>query len=928
MTNLQKKITSREFSKEWKDTGSEKRDTQTFWNELLQKVFGVKNTKCCIEYERPVRVNRKKKSIDCYIASTKVLIEQKSCGIDLSKKETQSDDVDLTPYEQAFRYASNIGHDNYPRWIVTCNFQEFWIYDMNKLGEQPAIVLLKNLEKDYPRLEFLVNTTTDINIKEEERVSKDAGTLVNELYDALLEQYDKKKDSNYLKSLNTLCVRLVFCFYAEDSGIFGKKDQFYHYLNKYKNEPSDVSDHLIKLFEILDTGVDKRGKYIDPDLAAFPYVNGGLFSDSHIEIPIFTPRIVELILEKCCKQDWSVISPTIFGALFESTLNPETRKNGGMHYTSIENIHKVIDPLFLNDLKEELMGIKKMQQIKKKRAALMAYQDKLASMTFLDPACGSGNFLTETYLSLRKLENIVLADLYGPDSNNPLGSAMCIEVSINQFYGIEINDFAVSVSRTALWISENQMLQATENIVQKEIDFLPLKSYPNIHEGNALTMDWESVISRKKLSYIIGNPPFSGARLMSEEQKIDLINVLGSCWKGAGNMDYVCAWYKKSVDMMKGTEIRAALVSTNSITQGEQVATLWKPLIADGLHIDFAHRTFRWDSEAKIKAHVHCVIIGYSLSKTKVKNIIYLSNGSFFTANHINGYLIDYEDVYIGSRQQPLCDVPTINIGNKPIDNSNYLFSEKEMKDFIKTEPASAKYFKKFYGSDEFINQRPRYCLWVGECTPNELRSMPHVLDRVRKVREFRLASKSAGTRNLADKPTRFHVENMPKVKYLVIPETSSERRKYIPIGFLTPHELCSNALKLMPNATMYHFGVLTSCVHNAWMRAVCGRLKSDYRYSKDIVYNNFPWPQPTPKQKSRIEKTAQGILDARAKYPDSSLADLYDIGAIPSELKTAHDENDIAVMAAYGISQPFVEERCVAELFKRYQKLISSIKD
>ena len=799
-----------------------------------------------------------------------------------------------------------------------CNFQQFQIHDMNRPNDEPETVLLADLEKEYHRLQFLVDTGSTL-VKKEMEVSLQAGEIVGVLYDALLKQYKDPESPETLKSLNALCVRLVFCLYAEDAGVFGGHGMFQRYL---QNHTGDARRALIDLFRVLDTQPEDRDPYIDDDLAAFPYVNGGLFADEDVVIPRLDENIVDLILHRASEDfDWSVISPTIFGAVFESTLNQETRRSGGMHYTSIENIHKVIDPLFLDDLRAELDAIKAIPVDKTRNKQLRQFQTKLAGLTFLDPACGSGNFLTETYLSLRRLENEVIdALLYGQVILGQVTDP--IRVSIGQFYGIEINDFAVTVAKTALWIAESQMMQETEKLVRHTLDFLPLRSYANIVEGNALRMDWESVVPKSRLNYIMGNPPFVGARLMGSEQKDDVTTIFEG-WKNAGNLDYVCCWYKKAADFMAGTMIRSALVSTNSVSQGESVANLWKPLFESGVHIDFAHRTFRWDSEAKIKAHVHCVIIGFSIAPNAAPKVLYTSNRSQIVHN-INGYLLDAENVFVESRSKPLCDVPEIGIGNKPIDGGNYLFTKEEMDEFLQKEPAAKAYFKPWYGSQEFINRCPRFCLWLGDCPPNELQKMPECKKRVEAVRQFRLASKSAGTRKIADTPTRFHVENMPSGTYVVIPEVSSERRKYVPMGFMTPNILCSNLVKIVPNATLYHFGVLTSNVHMAWMRAVCGRLKSDYRYSKDIVYNNFPWPTPTDEQKAKIEQTAQAILDARERYPDASLADLYDPATMPPELVKAHQQNDKAVMRAYGFDiKTTTESSCVAELMRRYQGLM-----
>ena len=922
MTPNEQKQAAKTFAEKWKGVGDEKQHTQTFWLELLKKVYGVENPFGFITFEDRVKLSHTS-FIDASIPETHTMIEQKSLGKDLSKPIKQSDGSLLTPYQQAKRYAAELPYSKRPRWIVACNFEEFRVYDMENPQAEPEIILLKDFGKEYHRLNFLVNAR-DRNIKKEMELSLAAGVIVGKLYDALLKEYKDPESDETQKNLNKLCVRLVFCLYAEDAGIFGSRNQFHDYLALFKER--NVRQAIINLFETLSTPIEDRDPYMDRELAAFPYVNGGLFQDSRVDlqrqIPQFTDEILNLLLKNASLDfDWSGISPTIFGAVFESTLNPETRRKGGMHYTSIENIHKVIDPLFLNDLKREFEAIKSQKNAKTRRQSLADFQTKLASLTFLDPAAGSGNFLTESYISLRRLENDILREIHGGNMALDFGSDFDpVKVHIGQFYGIEINDFAVTVSKTALWIAESQALQDTENIIHKELDFLPLKSYANIIEGNALRLDWNEVVAREKLNFIMGNPPFVGARLMSAEQKAD-VNEIFAGWKNLGNLDYVSCWYKKVADFIQNTNIHAALVSTNSITQGDSVATLWKPLFEAGTHIDFAHRTFRWDSESNNKARVHCVIVGFSVADSDNPKILY-SGEKGQEVNNINAYLLDGENVFVESRNKPICDVPEIGIGNKPIDDGNYLFTSEEMAEFTKKEPLSEKYFKPWYGSFEFINQQPRYCLWLGECSPSELRKMPQCKKRIEAVREFRLASKSAGTRKLADKPTRFHVENMPKGNYIVIPEVSSEKRRYIPIGYMNDSVLCSNLLKLIPNATLYHFGVLTSNVHMAWMRAVAGRLKSDYRYSKDIVYNNFPWCTPTEKQKAAIEKTAQAILDARKLYKDASLADLYDEVTMPPELRRAHQANDRAVMAAFGFSVNMTEAECVAELMRRYREL------
>lgn len=920
MTSAQQREAARQFFYKWNGRGREDEDARSYWLEILTEILGVEHVTDRVDFEKKVKHKGSTRRIDVYIPETRVLIEQKSLGIELDKP--QAGHNGMTPYEQAKDYDNDLTVQEKSRWIVVSNFAEIWVYDMSVERPQPQIITLDDLPAKYHMLDFLVRQETS-RITEELQLSMQAGQLVGELYEAFKKQYPDSDDPETLKSLNKLCVRLVFCLYAEDADIFGSHLMFRDYLQRFQTH--QLRKALLDLFHVLNQKPEERDEFLkddDPLLAAFPYVNGGLFADEDVVIPPFTEEIRELLLEKASAGfNWSGISPTIFGALFESTLNQETRRSGGMHYTSLENIHKVIDPLFLDDLKAELDTIKHIDVLRTRDQRLRAYQDKLASLKFLDPAAGSGNFLTESYLCLRRLENECIALLQRGQIT--MGAAINpIKVSICQFYGIEINDFAATVARTALWIAESQMMRQTEDIVHMSLDFLPLKTYVNIVCANALRVDWETVVSKTELSYILGNPPFVGARIMSVAQKLDVISIFGAQWPNVGNLDYVCCWYKKSADFIHGTDVRAALVSTNSVSQGETVANLWSPLMHDGVHIDFAYRTFRWDSEAMQRAHVHCVIIGFSCAPNSKKKTIFDKDRIEFAEN-INGYLVATENVFVDSRKHPICPAPEMGIGNKPIDGGYYLFSRDDMEDFIKMEPAAAKFFKPWYGSEEFINRRPRYCLWLGNCKPAELRSMPECMKRVQAVRDYRLKSNSPGTRKLADRPTRFHVENMPRGNYIVIPEVSSEKRRYIPMGFFTPDILCSNLVRLIPDAKLYHFGVLTSNVHMAWMRAVCGRLKSDYRYSKDIVYNNFPWPEATPEQRDQIAQTAQAILDVRARYPDSSLADLYDDLTMPTDLRKAHQDNDRAVMRAYGMPIRETDEAaCVTWLFRLYNEL------
>lgn len=920
MTDVQQRAAAKEFAAYWAQRGDEKQETQRFWIDLLRNVYGVANPEQTIEFEVPVKLSHTS-FIDGYLTDTKVLIEQKSADIDLKRGCKQSDGQMLTPYQQARRYAGYLPYNKTPRWIVVCNFRTFEIHDMNFPNGEPEVLALADLERDWSRLSFLVDTGST-TIKKEMEVSLQAGDLVGVLYDALLKQYKDSAAPDTLKSLNALCVRLVFCLYAEDAGIFGRRDMFHDYLNRHRSEDRRA---LINLFRVLDQRPEERDPYLDEDLAAFPYVNGGLFADENVEVPRLGDEVIDLLLRRASEEfDWSAISPTIFGAVFESTLNPETRRSGGMHYTSIENIHKVIDPLFLDKLRGELEEIKTIAVEKTRTARLKAYQSKLAGLTFLDPACGSGNFLTESYLSLRRLENDALRCLTDQitlgDFSNP------VQVSIHQFYGIEINDFAATVAKTALWIAESQMLKETEDIIAHQIDFLPLKSYANITEGNALRLDWADVVPREKLDYIMGNPPFVGYSLQNKAQKEDILSIYvdekGKPYKTAGKIDYVSGWYFKAADFMQGTEIRTAFVSTNSITQGEQVSGVWKPLYDRlGIHIDFAYRTFRWDSEASLKAHVHCVIVGFSVASYSEKKWIFTGERAQ-EAENINAYLLNAPTIFVESRNSPLCDIPKMIYGNKPVDGGNLIIENSDLDTFIKAEPNSAPYIKQLIGAKEFINGNLRWCLWLVGVSPATLRKLPLVMERVQKVREARENSPDNGAQKLALTPTTFRETNNP-VSAIVIPCHSSENRRYVPMGFIDDSKIVTNAVLFIPNAALYHFGILTSNVHMAWMRAVCGRLEMRYRYSKDVVYNNFPWPTPTDQQKAKIEQTAQAILDARNLYPDCSLADLYDEATMPSELRKAHQQNDKAVMQAYGFDvKTTTESSCVAELMKMYQKL------
>lgn len=972
LTTTQQEKAAKEFSSFWKDKGYEKGESQAFWLGLLRDVFGIEHPETFITFEDQVKLDHTS-FIDGHIRQTHVLIEQKSINKNLHDPIKQSDGSLLTPFQQAKRYSADLPYSDRPRWIVTCNFRSFLVYDMEQPNGEPEEILLENLEKEYYRLSFLVDLG-NIHLQKEMEISLKAGEIIGEIYDALLKQYIHPESAETLRSLNVLCVRIVFCLYAEDAGLFGSRSKFHDYLIKYQPGQGEMRKALIDLFEVLNTPINQRDPYLPDDLAAFPYCNGGLFSEKNIEIPRFNDEIAHLLLKNASDDfDWSEISPTIFGGVFESTLNPETRRSGGMHYTSIENIHKVIDHLFLNDLKNELQKIKAEKVERTRIEKAKKFQEKLASLTFLDPSCGSGNFLTETYLSLRRLENEAILIYTKGQVQMGLEETNPIRVSIHQFYGIEINDFAVDVATTALWIAESQMLKETEKIIDTQLDMLPLKTYRNIKKGNALRESWTEwecdegfpdIYSREtnlyvmpesqlpsvseptfqyeginlhtekinlnprpnktrtvSFDYIMGNPPFVGYTYQTATQKSDLQNLMPEFGK---NIDYVAGWYYKASQLLRQNNCRrSAFVSTNSITQGELVAAIWKPLFSKfGIHIDFAYRTFKWDSESTLKAHVHCVIIGFSTSENIAKKIIYNESGEPIVAKNIAPYLIDSELVFIEKRKTPLCNVPIMQKGSIPVDDGNLIVEVGEYEQFIKKEPQAIPFIRPLLGASEFLNNQKRYCLWLVNAEPSELKKCPMVVKRINNVRNFRLQSSKAATRKFADFPTLFMEIRQPKTNYLLVPSTTSENRRYVPIGYISKEVITTNANFSMPDATLYHFGILTSNVHNAWLRAVGGRLKSDYRYSKDIVYNNFPWPTPTPEQQAKIEQTAQAILDARAQYPDSSLADLYNETLMPIELRKAHLENDKAVMKAYGFDVKMTESERVAALMKMYVKL------
>ena len=932
MTDLEQRQNAKKFVDYWKNhSKKEKQDDQTFWNMFLRDILGVQKPETVIKYQAETD-SSKINWIDAWIKSTGVIIEQKSGGVDLLERTKQKDGSMRNAYEQAKNYDDNMNKSNKSNWIVTCNFDKFLIYDMNDIKKKYIEINLEDLPSCYDNFNFLVNKGAKVNDMEV-TVSKEAGKIIGNIYNEIefiLISENALNDLNK-KYLNEFCVRLVFCCFAEDAGLFAKR-QFRDFIER--SDISHLQSDLLDLFEVLNT--KERRTFLREDLNAFPYVNGELFSDK-IDIPPLNEKIKTLILEDACDGfDWSKINPTIFGAIFESTLNPETRRSGGMHYTSIENIHKVIDPLFLDELKNEFSDIRKSSQINVKKNKLENLQKKLSSLIFLDPACGSGNFLTETYLELRRLENNILRELVNLEKGQrtlfygDVGSL--IKVHIQQFYGIEINDFAVAVSKTALWIAEYQMYLDTMDLYNEiSNEFLPLDSYENIVLGNALRIDWNDVVPNFKCNYIMGNPPFVGARKMKQggDQKAEIRNIFYDVEaEFVQDLDYVCGWYAKAGSYIMNSSIKVGFVSTNSICQGVQATILWKWLYSKfDLDIIYAYASFEWESEANDQAVVDCVIIGFAAIKSNNKMIFEGTKKK--NVNNINQYLLDGPTVFIESSRNAMNGAKKMNSGNQPRDGGNFVIKEDEYEDIKKYHPEVLSYLYPYIGADEFIKNKKRWCLWLKGVSPDIINNNTFLKNKVKLVYNFRINSTAKTTNGYAKVPEQFAQITQPLGEdYIIIPSHTTSNRKYIPIGFLSGNTISSNAVSIIPNASLYDFGILTSNVHMAWMRIVCGRLGNGYRYSKEIVYNNFPWPNPTAEQKHKIEKTAQAILDARNLYPDSSLAKMYgEIMFSYHDLVKAHQENDKAVMKAYGFSVNMSESEIVAKLMEMYQKLVEQKK-
>lgn len=928
---------AKEFVKRWKKrlgaipagSNNEQQDTQKFWVDLLINVLGIPSNTIdsFVDFERKVRGRR----IDVFVSDHNFLCEQKSWGIDLDKPEPRNGGME-TPLQQAMWYAQHLPYSERPRWVMSCNFGTFRLYDLD--NERPEDTVqefsLEELPDSLYLLSFLTSNETS-RLHKEQQLSIEAGAYVSRLYDALAKQYHhiEEKDERAQeeqRSLNVLITRIIFLLYAEDADLLQSHQAFGRYC---EGNPTKLRRKLVDLFETIDTPLEQRDEYMDEDLAAFPYVNGGLFADSSIIVPQMTPEILEAITDASQDFDWREISGVIFGGVFEGTLNPETRHAGGMHYTSVENIERCLRPLFLDELWDELHEAEGERTAAKRKQALARLHDKVASITIGDPACGSGNFLTEAYRQLRTIENRIIEDELGEETGNAGQTSLVIaqdspvRVSLDQLYGIEINDFAVSVAKTALWITEEQMLRKTQEIyVGYDFDFLPLKSLTNLHEGNALRLDWSEVFP-EDLNYIVGNPPFLGSSVRTKEQTADLEAVFGS-EKRWGKCDYCVGWYKKAADFMRGKRCHAALVSTNSITQGEQVEPTWKRLFDAGIVINFAYRTFIWDNEATDKAHVHCVIVGFSYEASGDKKIFY-DDGSVKSVKNINGYLADAPSVFIATRSKPIDNQHAkLTQGSKVVDGGNLIFSAAEAELFMANYPELADLVRPYVGGKELINGGIRYCLWLKGVDPLRYASNKEILDRLGAVRSVRLASPTKEFNQAADTPWLFVQDRQPDTNYLAAPKVSSQRRRYLPVGWLDSTVIATDQLWISTDSTLYDFGIMSSLVHAAWMRAVAGRMKSDYRYAP-VVYNNLVYPDADAEQRGRIERCANGIIEARSNYPKASLATLYDPdkAVLFPEVLKAHRSLDAAVEAAYGVDFGGDEERIVAHLFNLYAKKV-----
>ncbi|QNL22253.1 class I SAM-dependent DNA methyltransferase [Hyphobacterium sp. CCMP332] len=881
------------FTKEWEGESRERAEKDSFWNDFFN-VFGISRRRLAT-FEEPVKkLNNKQGFIDLFWKGT-LLVEHKSKGKNLD-----------AAFEQATDYFHGIKEHELPKYVLVSDFEKFKLYDLDDKKEYEFGI--KDLHKNIKLFGFIAGYQKR-TFKDEDPVNIKAAELMGKLHDQL-------EESGYEgHPLEVFLVRLLFCLFADDTGIF-EKDTFKEFIEVKTNEDgSDLGAWLAQYFQVLNTPTDKRLKNLDEHLDAFPYVNGKLFEEP-LPIASFNSRMREILLE-CSALDWGKISPAIFGSMFQSVMNPEERRNLGAHYTSEKNILKLIKPLFLDELQAEF------QKVKSNKNKLKEFHQKLGSLNFLDPACGCGNFLIITYRELRLLELEVLKELYG--GQQVFGIDQIMLVDVDQFYGIEYDEFPARIAEVALWLMDHQMNLRISEAFGMYYARLPLKKSATIVHGNALRTEWTQIVSKNELSYILGNPPFVGAKYQDEQQKEEMDSVFSGV-KSSGLLDYVCAWYLLSAKFISNSNIKVALVSTNSISQGEQVSVLWNALFECGAHINFAHRTFQWNNEARGKAAVYCVIIGFSNTSEKTKYIFEYENVKGEPhqrkVTNINPYLIDGPDVLLSNRSNPLCDVPKIGIGNKPVDGGHYLFEDHEKEEFLTLEPKAKHLFKPWCGATEFLHGKKRWVLLLNDVNPGELKKLPHVLKRIESVKLFREASKSKPTQKIAATPTKFHVENIPDSTFLLIPKVTSERRKYSPIGFMSPDTICSDLVFISEGASLYHFGILSSIMHQKWFEYTCGRLEGRNRYSSKVVYNNYPWPkEPSDKNRKAVVTKAQKILDVRAEFPESSLADLYDPLTMPPILVKAHQELDKAVDLCYR-PQAFTNETARIEfLFELYNE-------
>lgn len=888
------------FSQEWANATSEKAEVQSFWNDFF-KVFGVPLRRVAT-FEEPVKKSDGGGGFIDLLWKGILLVEHKSLGRDLD-----------SAFQQAKDYFPGIQDRDLPRRILVSDFGRFRLYDLDEDTQHEFT--LKDLHKHIRLFGFIAGYQTT-SYQEQDPVNIKAAEGMGRLHDRL-------KAIGYAgHELEVYLVRLLFCLFAEDTGIFERR-QFQDLIEQRTNaDGQDLAHWLGHLFEVLNSPLDRRLQTLDEQLAAFPYVNGSLFAE-YLHTAAFDRPMRELLLE-CCALDWGRISPAIFGALFQSVMDPQQRRHLGAHYTTEKNILKLIGPLFLDDLRAEF------ERLKHQRKRLDEFHQRLAHLKFLDPACGCGNFLVIAYRELRRLELDVLLALH-PDRRLQAMAELNILCNVDQFYGIELEEFPAQIAQTALWLMDHQMNLQVSEAFGFYFARLPLEKSATIVQGNALQGDWREIINPNELNYILGNPPFGGKKEQSADQKADMERVFADV-KSAGVLDFVAAWYRRAADYMAANPaIRTAFVSTNSITQGEQVAVLWSDLLRRDVKIHFAHRTFQWSSEARGKAAVHCVIIGFGLNDAGEKWLFDYetpkSEPHAIRAANINPYLSDGPNVIFVNRRDPICAVPGIREGSALIDDGHLLLSPKERDELLSAYPEAASWIRPFVWGDGFINSERRYCLWLAGVSPEALRKAPSVMARVQAVSNFRRSSQREATRKLAATPTLVGEIRQPINTFLMIPKTSSERRTYTPIGFLSPNNIINNTSLFIDDAKPYHFGVLSSAMHMAWVRAICGRLKSDYRYSAGIVYNNFPWPpNPTDKQKQAIEAAAQGVLETRSRYPESSLADLYDPLTMPPDLVQAHRKLDAAVDAAYARRQFSGDRDRLTFLFELYQQLVSPL--